>query len=189
MGPYLTIPNALTSYRIACIPLVLYAYAQSLHGFAIAVLAASLLTDFLDGQIARRWNQESPFGALLDPVADKFVVIAFVSYAWTMGACPTWAAIVYLARNIAQLMAIPILMVWLKRPFHVRPKWQPKWAGFLAFVLLPIFLFDKPLGLGIQGTPVYFGVLFVSLALELYVLVTYVPRLIQIARGTHDTFE
>ncbi len=73
----LNLPTLLTLLRIALIPvLVLLCYIPWTHGRTMAawVFLAAALTDWLDGWIARRWNQTSAFGAFLDPVADKLMV-------------------------------------------------------------------------------------------------------------------
>jgi CDP-diacylglycerol--glycerol-3-phosphate 3-phosphatidyltransferase/cardiolipin synthase len=71
------IPNILTILRILLIPvfvIVFYADAPWAPYLAAAVFGAAALTDWLDGYLARLWNQTSPLGAFLDPVADKLMV-------------------------------------------------------------------------------------------------------------------
>jgi CDP-diacylglycerol--glycerol-3-phosphate 3-phosphatidyltransferase len=71
------IPNILTILRILLIPvfvIVFYADAPWAPYVAAAVFGAAALTDWLDGYLARLWNQTSPLGAFLDPVADKLMV-------------------------------------------------------------------------------------------------------------------
>jgi CDP-diacylglycerol--glycerol-3-phosphate 3-phosphatidyltransferase/cardiolipin synthase len=71
------IPNILTTLRILLIPVfvvVFYADAPWAPYVAAAVFGAAALTDWLDGYLARLWNQTSPLGAFLDPVADKLMV-------------------------------------------------------------------------------------------------------------------
>ena len=68
----LTIPNAMSAFRLVLIPLYLYFYcARHNYWAAIAVLAASALTDIFDGRVARKFNMVSDVGKVLDPVADK----------------------------------------------------------------------------------------------------------------------
>jgi len=67
----LTIPNMLTTVRILLVPAFILAYSHRPGVLPVAILAASALTDVLDGQIARRCNQVSDLGKLLDPIADK----------------------------------------------------------------------------------------------------------------------
>jgi cardiolipin synthase len=78
----LTLPNILTYARIAAIPVVVGCiYAQAimdgplwLRWVALAVFIAAGVTDFLDGYYARIWDQQSAFGRMLDPIADKLLV-------------------------------------------------------------------------------------------------------------------
>lgn len=75
----LNIPNILTLARIAAIPLFVIAYymPQSwANDVAAGLFIMAAVTDWLDGYLARKWNQTSPFGAFLDPVADKLMVAA-----------------------------------------------------------------------------------------------------------------
>ena len=75
----LNTPNILTLLRIILIPLFIGAYYfvhPLAHMLTTAVFVLAALTDWLDGYIARLWEQTSPFGAFLDPVADKLMVAA-----------------------------------------------------------------------------------------------------------------
>ena len=107
----LSIPNILTCARIAAIPVVIGCiYAQSLmdgplwlRWVAVAVFIAAGITDYLDGYYARVWNQQSAFGRMLDPIADKLLVASCllmlaadgIIHGWSL-----WAAIVILCREI-----------------------------------------------------------------------------------------
>jgi len=75
----LNTPNILTLLRIALIPAFIVAYYWShpwSHMIATGLFILAALTDWLDGYLARKWEQTSPFGAFLDPVADKLMVAA-----------------------------------------------------------------------------------------------------------------
>ena len=71
------LPNIVTGARIALIPIfaVVYVLADAGHWLAAVLFAAAAATDWLDGYLARRLNQTTPFGAFLDPVADKLIVV------------------------------------------------------------------------------------------------------------------
>ncbi len=74
---FTSLPNLLTLMRIVLIPvfiLVFYLPLPWAHGLAAAIFALASFTDWLDGYLARRLEQMSPFGAFLDPVADKLLV-------------------------------------------------------------------------------------------------------------------
>ncbi|MBR1144691.1 CDP-diacylglycerol--glycerol-3-phosphate 3-phosphatidyltransferase [Bradyrhizobium sp. AUGA SZCCT0431] len=107
----LSLPNILTYARIAAIPVVVgCVYAQSimdgplwLRWVALAIFIAAAVTDVLDGYYARMWDQQSAFGRMLDPIADKLLVASCLLmlaadnsiHGWTL-----WAAIVILCREI-----------------------------------------------------------------------------------------
>lgn len=72
-----TLPNILTLFRIACIPLLVLVFYLPWHGRFITcglIFGLAALTDWLDGYLARKLDQFTPFGAFLDPVADKLIV-------------------------------------------------------------------------------------------------------------------
>jgi len=100
------LPNALTISRIAAVPLliaVFYLPAPAANWVALAVFVAASLTDWVDGWLARRWEQQSDFGKVLDPIADKLLVAAalFMLAAFDRLSIPSIvAAIAILGREI-----------------------------------------------------------------------------------------
>lgn len=79
---WVTIPNLLSYFRLLLIPVFVYAYlnaeTQREHIYATGILVLSGLTDALDGFIARRFNQGTKIGQLLDPIADKLTQVSVV---------------------------------------------------------------------------------------------------------------
>jgi cardiolipin synthase len=107
----MTLPNILTYARIAAVPVVVGCiYWQSsmdgplwLRWVAVAIFIAAAITDFLDGYYARIWNQQSSFGRMLDPIADKLLVascLLMLASDATINRWTLWAAIVILCREI-----------------------------------------------------------------------------------------
>lgn len=89
----MTVPMFLTWLRIAAIPLLVIVFlflpAEIARPAAAWLFGLAALTDFLDGYLARRWNQQSAFGAFLDPVADKLIVaVALVLLVYSDGDLP-----------------------------------------------------------------------------------------------------
>ncbi|RAI39710.1 CDP-diacylglycerol--glycerol-3-phosphate 3-phosphatidyltransferase [Rhodoplanes roseus] len=108
--PY-SLPNLLTYGRIAAVPLVVACmYGQIileggiwLRWVAVALFIAAAITDFLDGWLARSWGQQSSFGRMLDPIADKLLVsscLLMLTADGTIIGWSLWAAIVILCREI-----------------------------------------------------------------------------------------
>lgn len=79
---WITIPNLLSYFRLLLIPIFVYVYlnaeSQREHIYATAILVLSGLTDALDGFIARRFNQGTKIGQLIDPIADKLTQVSVV---------------------------------------------------------------------------------------------------------------
>ena len=89
----MNLPMTLTWLRIAAIPLMvvvfLFTPADFARPAAAWIFGLASLTDFLDGYLARRWNQQSAFGAFLDPVADKLIVtVALILLVFSDGDLP-----------------------------------------------------------------------------------------------------
>jgi len=104
-----TIPNLLSLLRLLLIPVFLVLLLGGRYGWALAVLAASSATDFVDGYIARHFDQVSRVGQLLDPAADRlFIFSTLIGLAWT-GIIPWWLAGMILARDLLLVVVGVIL--------------------------------------------------------------------------------
>ena len=87
------LPNILTIFRLLCAPGIALVFLFLPHPFsdwvALVLFIGASLTDFVDGYLARKWNQMSKFGAMLDPIADKaMVVTAIAVLAMNFGPAP-----------------------------------------------------------------------------------------------------
>lgn len=107
----LTIPNALSMLRLAGVPVFLWlVLGPEADGWALLVLALSGLTDWLDGVLARRLNQVSELGKLLDPVADRLYILAALLGLALREVIPWWLAIGIPLRDVLLLIGlIPLL--------------------------------------------------------------------------------
>ena len=100
----MTTANKLTILRIALIPVflvVLYLDFAGARWWALGIFAAACLTDFVDGYIARHYNQITNFGKFMDPLADKVLVMAAMCYLVEIGQMPGWCLSIVLLREFA----------------------------------------------------------------------------------------
>lgn len=103
----MTLASKITLIRVAFIPLYMVFMYQSggVSGvwmwFALAIFIIASITDFVDGQIARKYNQVSDFGKFLDPLADKLLTIAAMVMFCEWGMMPGWALMLVLTREFA----------------------------------------------------------------------------------------
>jgi CDP-diacylglycerol---glycerol-3-phosphate 3-phosphatidyltransferase len=96
------LPDGLTVTRIAAVPVVvaLYEWEFTDHNYwATAVFAVAMATDFFDGRIARNRGRTSAFGSLLDPIADKILVLAVLVVLIDQGVLPGWMVAAIVARE------------------------------------------------------------------------------------------
>ena len=97
----LTVPNVLSALRLLGVPLFLWLIlVPQADGWAILLLAVSGFTDWLDGYLARRWNQISRVGQLLDPVADRLYILATLVGLLLRGIVPWWFVVILLSRDV-----------------------------------------------------------------------------------------
>lgn len=113
----LNTPIMLTWFRVALIPVltILFYLPQTVlsrqlqNEIGTLIFALGAITDWLDGYLARRWNQTSSFGAFLDPVADKLLVAAALILLVEFNRAPAWLAVIIIGREIT----ISALREWM----------------------------------------------------------------------------
>jgi cardiolipin synthase (CMP-forming) len=102
----LALPNLLTYGRIAAVPALVgcfYLEGYWANWLALTIFLAASFTDFLDGYLARAWQQQSALGRMLDPIADKLLVAAallMLAAAGTIGGWSLVAAVIILSREV-----------------------------------------------------------------------------------------
>src|SRR5215475_10457840 len=98
------VPNVLTVFRILLVPVLVVALLDATPSgdlFAAIVFAVASLTDLLDGYLARTRNSITTFGKLMDPIADKLLIIAALVALVSLGRLEAWVAMVIIAREFA----------------------------------------------------------------------------------------
>lgn len=176
---FLTAPNVFTLLRLCCIPI----FVWLLFGKDDQVAAAWLLgglgaTDWVDGWLARRFNQVSEFGKIFDPTADRLLFIVAIGSIISYGIPPTWVmwAIVIREVVVGATMAIATLAFSMER-FDVT--YWGKLATFLLMFAIPGFMLGDPDSgsFGQQGFLVASWILVIpGLALSYWTAAQYVPK-------------
>jgi cardiolipin synthase len=106
----LTIPNVISIIRLAGVPLFLWLIlVPEADGLALAVLAISGASDYADGYLARKLNQTSKLGAILDPVADRLYILSTVIGLGIRDIIPWWMVIILPARDAFLWCLVPFL--------------------------------------------------------------------------------
>jgi cardiolipin synthase len=162
----LTVPNLLSVLRLAGVPLVLWLLlGPEEDGWAIVVLAAGGITDWLDGKLARVLDQNSRLGALLDPAVDRLYILAALIAIGVRGLVPWWVVGLLVARDLVLGVTLPVLRRLGYGPYPV--VYLGKGATFLLLYAFPLLLLGQtdtwaaplalPLGLafGAWGTALY----------------------------------
>ena len=116
----MTIPNLITIFRLVLVPLVILAILQGAWLAAFVMFVIAGVSDGVDGYIARRFDMRSEFGAMIDPLADKALLITLFVTLAVVGEIPTWIAVLVVFRDAMIVMAF-VVAGQLTRPMKVRP--------------------------------------------------------------------
>jgi cardiolipin synthase len=158
----LNIPNIITMARLLLVPALLYFLAQSGYLSALLVFLSAGLSDALDGYLARRLNQFTQFGAILDPVADKLMLVsALVMLTW-LGFVPWQFTATLLTRDLV-IIAGAFAYRMRAGKLEMTPTWLGKTHIALMFALLVLVMGDAAGVVSIAAAlPALFGLTLAS---------------------------
>jgi cardiolipin synthase (CMP-forming) len=109
-GRIWTVPNGISFARLLGVPVFLWlVLGPKADGWAVGLLIAAAASDWLDGKIARAWNQESRLGQLLDPAADRLYIAATLVGLAVRGIIPWWLVALLVARELVLGLALLVL--------------------------------------------------------------------------------
>ncbi len=134
------VPNILTMIRAALIPVFLVLYYSSLRYAALTVFLLASATDLMDGYIARKYNLITNFGKLMDPLADKLMVISVLLVQTVSGILPAAAVIIVVLKELLMVLGG---MFMLKKGIVVYSEPVGKAAQFLFIVALSLSFFHQ----------------------------------------------
>ena len=137
-----TVPNLLSMLRLAGVPVFLWlVLGPEEDGLALAVLMVAGVTDYLDGYLARRLDQRSALGEILDPVADRLYILAVVLGLALREIIPWWVAVLLPLRDLLLWGLVPILRT---RGFSALPvHFLGKAATFNLLYAFPLLLLGE----------------------------------------------
>lgn len=135
---FMTVPNLLSMLRLALVPVFLFLLLNEKYLVAIIVLALSSLTDYLDGYFARKFNQVTRLGQLLDPAADRLYIFSTLVGLSITGIIPVWLALVIIGRDVVLAIAYPILATYGYGPLPVH--YLGKTGTFALLYAFPLLL-------------------------------------------------
>ena len=162
------LPNILTILRLILVPvfpLVYFSGHPRNQMLALSVYIVASITDFFDGFIARRFHLVSKVGTVLDPLADKLMLLVVLFSLSASGALPLWV-FVFVAVKETFMIVTGAYMYFRKEKMVIPSNMYGKLATFLFFIAIPLVILWP-------GVPAVFGVIMLALLLKLLALVQY----------------
>ena len=146
----MNIPNVITLGRILLVPIIVWAIASSQMEIAFAVFVIAGVSDGVDGFLAKRFNMASELGAMLDPLADKALLVSIYVALGIWGAIPRWIVILVVSRDIMIVSAV--IVSWLfDKPVAMKPLMVSKINTVAQVALAALVL--ASLGFGFSPAP------------------------------------
>ncbi|MES2752447.1 MAG: CDP-alcohol phosphatidyltransferase family protein [Pseudomonadota bacterium] len=161
----MNIPNIITLGRILLVPVIVWAIASNQMTVAFVIFVVAGVSDAVDGFLAKRFNMTTEIGALLDPIADKALLVSIYVALGISGEIPRWLVILVVSRDFMIVGAV--IVSWLlDNPVPMKPLMVSKLntvaqVSFAAFVL-------ASLGFGFSAAP--YGVILMILVTVLTLL-------------------
>lgn len=146
----MSIPNIITLGRILLVPIIIWAIASNQMEIAFAIFVIAGVSDAVDGFLAKRFNMASELGALLDPLADKALLVSIFVTLGIRGAVPLWLVILVVSRDVMIVGAV--IVSWLfDKPVPMKPLMVSKLntGAQVAFAALVL----AALGFGFDSSP------------------------------------
>lgn len=146
----LTVPNLLSFLRIVMVPFLIYFFLNDMFIAAVVILFLSGLSDFLDGKIARRFNQISALGKVLDPIADKLtqISLAVMLFITFHGAenellkAFSWVFLVFIIKEAVMVVGGSLMIAFGMRPGAA--EFYGKLATMIFYIVMFILILFGP---------------------------------------------
>ena len=143
----MNLPNLLTSIRIFLIPIFIYYMLKESYPEAIALFALGSISDALDGYFARKLNQVTSLGKILDPVADKLFLLSSFTVSYLINIIPFWLMAIVILKEVVLLSGFMVLYATIKK-VEIKPIFIGKAATAAQMVTILLVLVS---GVGIKS--------------------------------------
>jgi cardiolipin synthase len=159
----MTIPNLITAFRIILAPVfVIYLINDRLNS-ALVIFLICMISDGIDGMVARLFNQKSRLGAYLDPLADKTLLVTAFILLGMRGYLPSWLTVTAIARDVMILLGV--LVFHLNRlEIRIRPSAVSKINTCFQFITLSMVLLK---GFVLLPSAIYEALYYITAALTI----------------------
>jgi len=135
------IPNVISVLRMVLVIPIVFLLLKDFFGWALLLFTLAGISDALDGYLANRYNWRSRLGSILDPLADKLLLISsFVALTW-LGLIPLWLTTAVIARDLI-IVAGGVAFHYLIGKFEMEPTFISKVNTFLQIVLVLAVVFS-----------------------------------------------
>jgi cardiolipin synthase len=181
----LTVPNLISVLRLLCAPLFVWLLVDDQGIAAAAVLAVLGVSDWVDGWIARRFDQGSNLGKVLDPVADRVLLIVAAVVLLVDGSVPIVVGVLVLVREAVVSIAVLVLAMAGARRIDVQ--WAGKAGTLSVMFAFPLFLWADSIDSGhnaVLAAAWFFAA--IGLVLGYYAAIMYVPMARAALREGHS---
>jgi cardiolipin synthase len=158
----LNIPNIITVARVLLVPVLIHFLLGQDYAAALLVFAVAAVSDAVDGFLARRFNQFTRFGAVMDPIADKAILLSAVVVLGWSGLLPPWLAAAIVARDLL-IVGGALAYHWLAGSVDMAPSLLSKLNTFLQFGLICLIMANAA---GIFDIPDWLPALFLLVLLS-----------------------
>ena len=144
------LPNIITASRIALVPVLILALRDQRYDWALAIFAYAGLSDGLDGFLAKRFNLASRLGAMLDPAADKILLVSAYVMLTLLDQIPFWLTLTVVFRDLL-IVGGYLVYTSLYGPVAMQPSLASKFNTLAQLALITVILGDLALKLTLGG--------------------------------------
>lgn len=144
----MTVPNFITVARFLIVPAIVFVMLEGDWTAAVILFVLAGISDGVDGFIARRFDQRSKFGAWMDPIADKLLLVTVFVMLAVKAELPAWLVVIVVSRDLLIVIAV-MLASLIGHPIEVKPIFVSKLNTAMQIVLVTLVLVDLAFAIGL----------------------------------------